>query len=716
MIGLCLLISLALLPGAARATVAGPEWNSSLSHRDAGSVSRAAAPDPSAPAADSTATGRETQAPAVVPRPVRTLPEVRIERARILSDARRRLPTAFVTDVRVDASGRALETLSETLGQAAGVRIVQYGGLGAFSTVSLRGSPPGQVAIYLDGVPLTSAAHGVVNLADLPVTAVDRVEVYRGISPLSLGVATPGGAINLVTISSPELREVRVTRGSFGTWEARGTAGARHAGIAALLHAGYQGSDGDFPFFDDNGTGGDPADDGVSVRANSHFDAATALATLEFAARGGVRARLREDLFHKWQGVPGRGANQALHTRLSFLRSISTLELERHGSRAWPDVRVLGAVQRERSRFRDLGLELGLGRHDTDDRIGGEDVSLGIEWPRLPLGLSIQAGGLLRRERADLSDAADGEPEPPESQRAVSGAHAGVQLRPFGEWFTLHAAERWDRIQDRLRPVGVAGGAPRSDVARELDSPQLGTRIAGPRGFDLRANWARAERAPDFLELFGNQGSVLGNPELLPEQGENWDAGAAWSATLAPDVLGAVECIHFESRARDLIVFDRNSASSVKALNVSRALIRGEELSVRMSAPAGFSFSGSLSRQSSADEGAEPAYRGKRLPQRPEWQVYALLGWTMGRLRAAADVHYIGGNALDRYNSEWAASRALIGASVSMLVHRGGLRLALEGKNLGGGRATDVGGFPLPGRSVFFSCRARLGAPVSGLH
>jgi len=108
------------------------------------------------------------------------LPEVRVERERVLRDAQRRAPTAFVTELATGQSNRALESLSDVLAQAAGVHIEQYGGLGAFSTVSLRGAPPGQVSVYLDGAPLTSAAHGVVNLADVPATAIDHVEIYRG--------------------------------------------------------------------------------------------------------------------------------------------------------------------------------------------------------------------------------------------------------------------------------------------------------------------------------------------------------------------------------------------------------------------------------------------------------------------------------------------------------------------------------------------------------
>ncbi|MGH7731520.1 MAG: TonB-dependent receptor, partial [Candidatus Eiseniibacteriota bacterium] len=117
--------------------------------------------------------------------------------------ARRRMPTASITELDARAAGRALETVAELLGEAAGVRVQQYGGLGAFCTVSLRGAPPGQVAIFLDGAPLSAAAHGVVSLGDLPATAIERIEVYRGSAPLALGPAAPGGAVNVVTLASP---------------------------------------------------------------------------------------------------------------------------------------------------------------------------------------------------------------------------------------------------------------------------------------------------------------------------------------------------------------------------------------------------------------------------------------------------------------------------------------------------------------------------------
>jgi iron complex outermembrane receptor protein len=671
---------------------------------------------PVAPDADSTrvAAGASARSDSArSPEPVITLPEVRVDRDRALLDARRRLPTAFVSDLRAGASGHALETLSETLEQAAGVHIVEYGGLGAFSTVSLRGAPPGQVSIYLDGVPITSAAHGVVNLADLPITAVDRIEVYRGVSPLVLGAATPGGAINLITLSPSAVRELRVTRGSMDSWEARGTVGTRRRSLATLFHAGYLGSDGRFPFLDNNSTGAAPLDDEAAMRINNRFDAVTALGTVEWTPGAGVRARLGEDLFHKHQGLPGLGPSQADDTRLTSVRSLSHLTVERTGSTWTPGLRLDGALQRERTQFRDLGIQLGLGKHDTDDHIGGDNLGLALAWPALPLGFDFEGGGALRREFAHLRDPVDGVPDPPESERHASAAHAVLRYRPLRDWLTLQAGRRWDRISDHLRSSGVAGTTVRSDVTRTLDSPQLGARFATPLGLELKANWSESARPPDFLELFGNQGSVLGNPKLLPERGENHDFGAAWSTPRAARLAGGIEWSRFVSHARDMIVYVMNSPSTIKATNISRALIRGDEVSLRLTAGRTLSLTGAMTWMSSVDQGDFRSWRGRTLPQRPDREGYARLGLTRGRFEVSGDLHAIGKNYLDRYNLHVAGARALAGASVSYTTHREGLRVVVEGKNLGDRRVADVGGYPLPGRSFFVSCRAQFGASAS---
>ena len=651
---------------------------------------------PTAPAASAPLHDR------VATRPVIVLPEVRVDRARPDLDAARREPTGFVSDVRAGSTGHALETVADLVSRSAAVRIQQYGGLGAFATVSLRGAPPNQLALYLDGAPLTSAAQTLVNLGDLPVTAVDRIEVYRGPSPLSLGPVTPGGAINIVTLPAIAGTQAAVVRGSFGMLEARGSAGAARGGWSALVHGGYQGARGDFGYRDDNGTPFNPGDDQSSTRQNNRFDSATALATARGAIPGGWTAALRENLFHKRQGVPGLGAVPALHTRLEYLRSLSRLELERGGAGAWPSFHLAASLDRTRTQFRDPMGELGFGAADADDRTGGEQWVVGATTPPLRAGLVLESFGALRIERGELHDRS-GAADPPPSRRDTRGISVAARLEPWRDRVLLSAGRRWDRQRDALRWVSSLGAAGASDLARELDSPELGTRVRLGFGLEGRGNWFKAARAPDFLELFGDEGSVRGNPTLDVERAESWDAGGRWSLGPGRAPRAALEWAHYESHPRNLIAYVRNSASSVRAQNISRARLRGEELSGWAELPRGLSASGWITWQTTLDQGAVAAWRGRRLPLRPERHAFAQLLWRARALRLGGDIEYLSEDFLDRANRQRVPARTLTGASISIRTHFD-LRITLDARNLGDVRVADVADFPLPGRSLFVSC------------
>jgi iron complex outermembrane receptor protein len=237
-------------------------------------------------------------------------------------------------------------------------------------------------------------------------------------------------------------------------------------------------------------------------------------------------------------------------------------------------------------------------------------------------------------------------------------------------------------------------------------------RWLAPGGFELRANVARAERPPDFLELFGNQGNVIGNPSLRPERTGNADLGLAWSRAWERGRMLSLEVAHFESRAEDLVVYVHYSQSSVRAENVARATMRGEELSLRLAMARGIGVTGSFTHLVTRDEGPVPFWHGNQLPLRPPVQVFTRAEWAPGRLRLTASLEYIGANYLDRANLRPVPDRLPVGASIAF-EPGGGLRLTLEGKNLGDDRIADVGGFPLPGRAVFASCELSLGPPAA---
>ena len=641
------------------------------------------------------------------PDTVLVLPEVRVDRTRGATPARERAPTGFSSELRPGAAGRALESLADLLADAPGVRVAQYGGLGAFSTVSLRGAPPGQVAVYLDGTPLQSASQGTVNLSDLPFVPVERVDVHRGVAPLELG-ALPGGAIQLVTSTRARAPAVHAARGSFGTWESSAGGGVVRGRLTLMLHGGYLGSAGDFRFDDDNGTPFNAADDSVSARLNNRLDSAHGLAALTWRAPFALRATARHHQFHRAQGVPGSGVDPALHPRLAFDRALSQLELARASRGLVPEVLARAALQRDRSRFRDTAAELRPARADRDDRFRSVTAAIESRWPggRRVVGL---AGSLsLRDERAAPHDALNPGVNTAPSTRHGVGASIAATLEPWNGALLLRAARRWDRLEDEIHRAPAPGASAVTAVAREIGVPQLGARVRLPVGLELRTNWTDARRAPDFTELFGDQGSVQGNSTLVPERGVNWDAGGRFELAGAGRWRGSIELAHFESRAEGLIVYVRNSPSTVRASNVSRARIDGEEAAVKLEAPGGFTLSASGSLMRAVDRGAIRAWAGKRLPGRPDRQAAVRVGWQRGALRLGASLDHLGDNFLDPANRRPVPDRTLIGALATIPVGRT-VRLSVEGRNLGDRRVADVGGYPLPGRSVFASCDLRFG-------
>ena len=641
-----------------------------------------------------------------IPAPVVTLPPVRVDARR--TRARRRAPTAFVTTLRSDAADRAVASLADVLVEAAGVRVAAYGGMGAFSAMSLRGAPPGHVTVLLDGVPLTSAAHGVVDLAGLPATSIEAVEIYRGPAPVSFSAPTPGGAVNLLTHAATGVRELRVAAGSFGTAEAQGSLGARSGAWSLLAHGGWQGSDGDFLYLDANDTPFEPGDDVMTERRNARFDAATALVRGGWAPGERVQSSARIEYFRRGQGVPGTGGNPALTARYAAERLVAAADTRVTPGRSAPALEVRAHLTRETSRLRDTNGELGLGVLDTHERFGDAGGSLELTSPAGWSGVTLRAGAALRAEDAHPAAPTAGLPDPPASSRDTRAAWTGFQLGDADTRLLLHAHCRWDQQQEHVRDTRSTGAVRERDTERTLVAPQVGARVRVAYGLEVRGNWSRGARAPEFNELFGIDGSITGNPTLVPEHAESWDAGFAWSGEWRGLRFDA-DWSHHATHARDLILYERSSPRGARPVNVGAARIFGEETSVRASWR-GVELSAATAWLSATDRSPIVFYYGRRLPQRAERQSHARLTWRGSAWSVSGDVEHLGDIYLQRANLEisHAPARTLLGASLGRRLGRA--RLLLEGRNLTDQLVEDVAGFPLPGRMLLVSLGLDLGA------
>jgi len=103
---------------------------------------------------------------------------------------------AVVIDTRAVAQQPA--TLAELMNRAPGIRIRQSGGLGNAVDVSINGFQGNSVQYFRDGIPLDYLGGGY-GINNVPLNLLERVEVYKGVVPVSLGADALGGAINLVS-------------------------------------------------------------------------------------------------------------------------------------------------------------------------------------------------------------------------------------------------------------------------------------------------------------------------------------------------------------------------------------------------------------------------------------------------------------------------------------------------------------------------------------
>ncbi|MHC8949134.1 TonB-dependent receptor [Sphingobacterium hungaricum] len=102
---------------------------------------------------------------------------------------------AVVIDTRAVAAQAT--SLTELMNQSTGIRIRQSGGLGSRPELSMNGFQGRSIKYFRDGIPLDYLGDGF-NIGSLPLEILDRVEVYKGVLPVSLGADALGGAVNLV--------------------------------------------------------------------------------------------------------------------------------------------------------------------------------------------------------------------------------------------------------------------------------------------------------------------------------------------------------------------------------------------------------------------------------------------------------------------------------------------------------------------------------------
>jgi outer membrane cobalamin receptor len=123
-----------------------------------------------------------------------------------------KLSPGTVTIIRPDDYKGEQKTLPEMLQDVPGVHVRYVSGKGQYTTVTVRGSTAAQVGVFVDGVLSNLGGDAAVDISTIPVSNVERIEVYRGYIPARFGGTYMGGVINVVT-KRPEQTNISASIG-----------------------------------------------------------------------------------------------------------------------------------------------------------------------------------------------------------------------------------------------------------------------------------------------------------------------------------------------------------------------------------------------------------------------------------------------------------------------------------------------------------------------
>lgn len=154
-------------------------------------------------------------------------------------------------------AGAELQALSTTsiadaLKYFAGVQIKDYGGLGGLKTINVRSLGSQHVGVYIDGIRITNAQNGTVDLGKFSLSTLESVSLFNAnkLEKNQSASEYASGATVYMRTRRPESDSISVLAaiGSFHTYRARINAQFAHRGWSGFIDGEYLNSKGDYPF------------------------------------------------------------------------------------------------------------------------------------------------------------------------------------------------------------------------------------------------------------------------------------------------------------------------------------------------------------------------------------------------------------------------------------------------------------------------------------
>lgn len=506
--------------------------------------------------------------------------------------------------------------LNQVLARTTGVIIRESGGLGSDYQFYINGLTGQHIRFFLDGIPLENLGT-TFNLNNIPVNFAKRIEVYKGVVPAELGSDALGGAVNIITDQSVHhFIDASYSYGSFNTH--RASVNTRFinpkTGLIINFNGFYNYSDNDYWMYNnpkynvylDVVENGQVVEKDKVRRFYDHYQSGMGNFEIGYSKK-------------KWADLATIGVNISANKKdIQTGATINTV----YGGFYTTDKDIVPELRYKKKNFLLKGLDQYLDATASFDKYWTHDTAqyeydwsgkwiepLGVHTPqdmeytirnqnikdnwnyRLDKHSSLSLNYTFdRNQRTDYNhllsetNAANMVPTNTITKHVAGLAYQGNFLKNkllttlMIKYYGLHIAER----QDSLKQVNSDQGAATYKKVPGISTTDFNgywsyaanARYLFAKNSGIKASYERGYRLPLLDELFGDGATVEANPDLKPEQSDNYNAGFFIEAPLGKHLIN-LESNFYLRNAKDYIYNEPVSGIYSQYQNIGKVGIKG---------------------------------------------------------------------------------------------------------------------------------------------
>ncbi|MBD1434899.1 TonB-dependent receptor [Sphingobacterium sp. DN00404] len=554
----------------------------------------------------------------------------------------------------------------EVLRASTGVVVRQSGGLGSEPNINLNGLTGEAVRIYYDGIPMEVYGNAL-QLNTVPVDALQRIDVYKGVMPIDVGTDALGGGINLIPVEPTESQlRASYSVGSFNTHRLTLNGNKNWNNKTSLsISSFYNYSDNDYTMrnirnnverFDENGDFLNIEREYIDARrfhdqhASSFVEAALSLKNRGWADRLvlSFSHSYRFDEIQQGKFIDGiavgeaeskvNGLTQRVDYRKKFMDDKLSLRYFGILSNAFSKVNdstkfVYNWTGAPFKRYNDTGSEIfssptARGAHDL-----GTSHRLIVNYQMSP-NTAVKFSDFFSYTRIKGEDpfgirlSIDGQQLDPNTiPSKISRNIVGVELEQLFFEKKLTAIGFYKNYKYAGESIDLRTSSATILPIRKINDTQNGYGAALkysilPSLF-VRGSVEKAVRIPTEPEIFGDFLVILPNYELKPETSDNINAGISFSDHLGEEAYLSIKIDGFLRNQKNLIRIERVGIENARYINQAEVDGKGVEFSSRLTILKSLDISANLTYQSNkiakVGKAADNASIGRQVPNIPNF-------------------------------------------------------------------------------------------------